>query len=414
MGVNTPASSVVIAGLDHPGDEPYSVAEYKNLVGRAGRLGYAEKGTSYLLATDGRAEHDFWSRYVTGAPEDLTSRFLDQGTDARTLVVRVLVAVQRVGGKGVPSEEIIEFLELSFGVFQAGRSRQGWQWSRSDLQEALSDLREHRLVELDRDDAFHLTDLGRLAGKSATEVGTIIRLVESLSSLRPGEISDPVLITAAQTAVELDQVLFPLNRKSTQKEPQFWPNELRLQGVPGRMLGALGRFASDSHQTTLRAKKAVACLLFVSGREMVEIERILTQFGGAFGGAAGPIRSVAARTCDVLPTTARVAEILHPTLNFEDRVGRLAIRLTFGIPGAVVDLAREAGPELLRGDYCQLVAAGFGDPGSIQTIEDTQLLAYLGGDRRKLAIVRDATTRALERRAQLAIVTNPVLDAYVA
>lgn len=71
MGVNTPASSVIITGLDHPGDEPYSVAEYKNLVGRAGRLGYAEKGASYLLALDVRAEHDLWSRYVTAAPEDL-------------------------------------------------------------------------------------------------------------------------------------------------------------------------------------------------------------------------------------------------------------------------------------------------------------------------------------------------------
>ena len=39
MGVNTPAWSVVIAGLEHP-DSPYSVAEYKNMVGRAGRLGY--------------------------------------------------------------------------------------------------------------------------------------------------------------------------------------------------------------------------------------------------------------------------------------------------------------------------------------------------------------------------------------
>ena len=56
---------------------------------------------------------------------------------------------------------------------------------------------------------------------------------------------------------------------------------------------------------------------------------------------------------DVLPTAARVAEILHPTLNLEDRIGRLAIRLTFGIPGPAVDLAREAGAELLRGDYCR-------------------------------------------------------------
>src|SRR5207247_7196558 len=52
MGVNTPASAVVIVGLEHPGPQgpqPYSVAEYKNLVGRAGRLGYAERGASFLI-----------------------------------------------------------------------------------------------------------------------------------------------------------------------------------------------------------------------------------------------------------------------------------------------------------------------------------------------------------------------------
>jgi helicase len=39
MGVNTPASAVVIVGLEHPSPEgpvAYSVAEYKNIVGRAG------------------------------------------------------------------------------------------------------------------------------------------------------------------------------------------------------------------------------------------------------------------------------------------------------------------------------------------------------------------------------------------
>lgn len=92
MGVNTPAESVVIEGLEHPGQQAYSVAEYKNLVGRAGRLGFATKGTSYLLALDARAEHDYWRRYVTGQPEDLRSRFLDESTDPRSLIVRVLVA----------------------------------------------------------------------------------------------------------------------------------------------------------------------------------------------------------------------------------------------------------------------------------------------------------------------------------
>ena len=91
MGVNTPASAVVIVGLQHPsaeGPQPYSVAEYKNLVGRAGRLGYAERGASYLIATSPREENEYWQRYVSAQPENLASRFL--AADPRTLIIRVL------------------------------------------------------------------------------------------------------------------------------------------------------------------------------------------------------------------------------------------------------------------------------------------------------------------------------------
>ena len=291
------------------GDEDrFSVAEYKNLVGRAGRLGYAEKGTSYLLALDPRTEHYFWNRYITGSPEDLKSRFLDYGTDARSLIVRVLVAATHSAKEGAAGEEIVAFLEGSFGAFQAGRTQEGWQWSRQDLLTALADLEEHQLVQRHGNDKHELTTLGRLAGESTTEAHSIIQLVDALSGLTPDEITDPALITAVQTTLELDQVLLPLNKSSTQKEPQLWPNELRAQGVPGQLLQSLRRAVSDDYTPTMRAKKAVACLLFVSGKPMHEIEANLTQFGGAFGGAAGPVRSVAARTSDLLPVAARVAE----------------------------------------------------------------------------------------------------------
>lgn len=413
MGVNTPASSVIIAGLNHPGDEPYSVAEYKNLVGRAGRLGFAEKGASYLLALDPRAEHDLWSRYVTSEPEDLVSRFLDGTTDPRSLIIRVLVAAQRAAGEGVPSEEIVEFLESSFGAFQARRAHSAWQWSRPDLLSALADLERHGLVQKNATGAYELTKLGRLAGESAAEVGSIVALVDCLGSLQPQEISDPVLIAAAQTTVEVDQLLFPINRKSTQKEPQLWPNELQRQNVPWHVLNALQRGTTEDHQATLRAKKAVACLLFVSGRAMSEIERVLTQFGGAFGGAAGPIRAVAARTCDLMPVAARVAEILHPTLDLGDRVRRLAIRLTYGVPSAAVDLAQFAGADLLRGDYCRLAAAQLCEPEQIDAATDDQILACVDKDRRKLALVRDAAKRVAKRRAEAVAPSAPILEVYV-
>jgi helicase len=205
---------------------------------------------------DWRTEHDFWTRYVRGAPEDLQSRFLDESTDARSLIVRVLVAARRLAGGRVSADEIVRFLEASFGAYQAGRHDEAWRWSRPALIEALGDLERHGLVEVDATGHYELTALGRLTGESATEVASIVRLVDCLGPLRPEEITDPTLIAAVQTTAELDQVHFPMNKKSTQKEPQAWSSELSRQGgVPYSVLQQMGRLVSDAHQATLRAKR---------------------------------------------------------------------------------------------------------------------------------------------------------------
>jgi helicase len=193
-------------------------------------------------------------------------------------------------------------------------------------------------------------------------------------------------------------VLFPINKKSTQKEPQLWQNELANR-ASSRLLSSLFRDVTDQHQPTLRAKKATACLLFISGRPVNEIERLLTQFGGAFGGAAGPIRSIASRTCDLLPVVARIAELLNPTRGLNERVSRLTRRLTHGIPSAACDLAREAGAALLRGDYARLATHNFCEPDWISAASDGELLACLDGDKQKLAMVRKAGMAVAARRA---------------
>ena len=100
----------------HPGDEPYSVAEYKNLVGRAGRLGYAEKGASYLLALASHTEYNFWSRYVTGSPEDLTSRFLDRDTAPCSLIVRVIVAATRTAKEGATIHDTCATMPIALSL----------------------------------------------------------------------------------------------------------------------------------------------------------------------------------------------------------------------------------------------------------------------------------------------------------
>ncbi|MEW5961117.1 MAG: DEAD/DEAH box helicase, partial [Chloroflexota bacterium] len=246
------------------------------------------------------------------------------------------------------------------------------------------------LVELDAGSLYHLTPLGRLAGVSGVEVESLIRVIDAFTGIDPGTLSDPSLIAATQLTVELDQVLFPINRKSTQKEPQTWFNELRQQGVLGTVMRGLSRSVAEQHQPALRAKKAVACLLWISGKPMSEVEDLMTQFGGKFDGAAGPMRSVKSRTCDVLPVVAKVGELLHPNLNLGDRVQRLLFRLELGLPAAAVDLARYARDQLSRGDYLRLIKAGVGKVEALEAAGDEVILACVDGDRAKLAVIRNA------------------------
>lgn len=351
---------------------------------------------------------------MTGAPEDLISRFLDEDTDARSLILRVLVTARSAAREGMTADDIVGFLEASFGAFQAIQRHERWEWSRPELIAALTDLVRHGLIQDLGGHSFQLTALGRLAGESTTEVASIINLVDGIRSLSAAEISDPALITAAQMTVEVDQVLFPMNKKSTQKEPQTWSGELRRQGVPQELLNLLARSAADTHQATLRAKKAVACLLFVSGRALNEIGATLTQFGGGLDGAAGPIRAAAARTCDLLPTASRVAEILNLNLDLSDRVARLTVRLTLGVPAAAVELAQLAGGDLLRGDYRRLVSAGLCEPDAIDAADDRSLLNCVDGDVRKLEIVRRASSEIRRRRERAAAARIPILEPYVA
>jgi len=377
MGVNTPAEAVVIVGLEHPGSQPqpYTVAEYKNIVGRAGRLGMSEHGTSYLLAVTPKEEYDAWERYVCGAPDDLHSRFLAKGTDLRSLIIKVLAAA----------------------AAQAGELNGQWAWNQENLLRALDNLERHDLVERDAEGRYALMPLGRAAAEGGVEVETVTRLVDALRSLAPTAITDAVLVTLAQLTVELDDVLFPLNKRSTEKEPRTWPQQLARQGVPAVLLQHLRRSVRDEHTATLRAKRAVACLLWMSDHPLTVIERALTQFGGGVDGAAGPIRAVRARSCDVLPAVVRVASLLHPGLDLPARQERLLVQLELGLPPGAVDLALLTGDRLARADYLRLLGARLRAVDAIDAGEDEALLACLDENWEKLRVLRRAVRVARER-----------------
>src|SRR4029450_13346000 len=109
----------------------------------------SERGESYLMTVQGMAEHTFWSRYVTGNPEDLVSRFLDEDTDILSLVLRVCAFAQRFYSGGVTAAEVPTSLESEFGAFQQHQRAAGWRWSGDTIEAAIQSLVQPRLLEVD-------------------------------------------------------------------------------------------------------------------------------------------------------------------------------------------------------------------------------------------------------------------------
>jgi len=386
MGINTPAEAVVIAELSHPGREPipYAVAEYKNMIGRAGRLGFSEKGTSYVIARDPRTEYEVWQHYVLGKPEDIRSRLFDADSDPRNLILRTLAAGSQINkGHGLTEEDIIGFIEESFGAFQRRLSVPEWEWDRPRLQAALRDLLGHDFVQADEAGRYVLAPLGRLAGESGIHIDSMIRLVSALRLPFVG-LDDATLIALAQITRELDDVYLPINRKSKNKEPQRWLGEAQREGVPTRLLQIA---AADTVSVTLRAKKTAACLLWMSTWSRQDIEGHLTQHSRDRV-AAGAVSQVCSRTADVLPVVVAVAEILRDT-DLSQQLGDLLLRLELGIPTDIVPLARATGDSLSRAEYLQLRASRVLDPEDVSGMKIEELASHLGGDKDRARQLRE-------------------------
>lgn len=122
-GINTPASTVILAEQEFIGEDgrPFTVAGYKNMAGRAGRLGYNETGKSIILADNAMQRRQLFARYVRGTPEPITSSFTDR--DLRTWIIRLLSQVRAVREADVP-----HLLTSTYGGFSR-RTRRNFSGS---------------------------------------------------------------------------------------------------------------------------------------------------------------------------------------------------------------------------------------------------------------------------------------------
>ncbi|RWA23336.1 hypothetical protein MBRU_00525 [Mycolicibacterium brumae DSM 44177] len=409
MGVNTPAEAVVIVGLTHPGPTPtpYTVAEYKNMVGRAGRLGFSTNGESYLIPNDTLGTANAWRNYVHGDLEPLRSQLVPDG-DPRTLMLRVVAQFHGESGQSVTEDDVIDFLDSSLAAQQA-REGGDQQWTRDQLGYGFDQLVNARLLEADAD-GYRLTSLGRFAGESGVHVDSIIRLSAALNGIDIAGLKSTTIIAAAQLTVEVDGMYMPVNGRRNSPEPQIWTNVLVQQQVDRLPLRALHQTAPDTAAISRRTKKAAAAIFFINGIEMSVLERNLNQHVWNRPAMAGVVRTVADRTRDLLPAVGAVLAELYPDDASEVRalVGRTITRLEFGIPPDLIDIAQlDLGHN--RQQLLALKNAGLTD---LQEVVDADLetLSKVVGGAKAAETLQASCRAAIEQRATTGIDLAPPME----
>jgi hypothetical protein len=161
-----------------------------------------------------------------------------------------------------------------------------------------------------------------------------------------------------------------------------WLGDLQRQGVA---TGILRTGAREFHTPTLRAKKAMACLLWMSGRSRQDIEMTLTQHMRETV-AAGAVNQVRSRTIDLLPVVISVAEIIRD-VDMAERQDDLMLRLDLGIPADLLSIARVIRGRFARTEYLRLRAEGLDTVAAVADIPLEELAKRLGGEEERAEAV---------------------------
>lgn len=370
-GINTPASTVILAEQEFFGEDgrPFTVAEYKNMAGRAGRLGYNERGRAIILADDGVSPEFLLHKYVLADPETLQSSFSPD--ELETWVLRLLAQVTEVR-----CDEVAGLLANTFGGYLAARADPGWHGRTQTLLETLlAEMLQLGLVEEERG-IIRLTLLGQVCGRSSLSFTSAMRLVRMLKA-ESGTTTAERLMLLIQALPECDATYTPLMKRGTAEDK--WAGEVARHC--GRDAAYALQTQSDQNTYRARCKRVMVLHDWIRGVPMESIETTATTNPYQGKIAAGHVRQFADTARFHLRAAFEIANVvLLDRGPSGEEVELLLYQLEFGVPANVVDVLRDLPLPLQRGDSLALAGAGIDSIAKLWTLAITDLTRILGRD----------------------------------
>jgi helicase len=374
-GVNFPFRTIVFPKLTYQyrdDGERLSLSDYRNMSGRAGRLGLHEDGYAILLPTD-TVEITHANRLVLPVNEKLESVLLKLSL-RKTLLS--LVAAQIANSL----DAIDEFFRNTLYWYQTlNNNPKKLSHLQSLCREAVSWLTANKLI-LDEDGFLSITRLGKATAHSGLLPDTAVDFAGMLRSCAAALAADfdshgDGLIYAACSSKEYTSSrpsrYLPFTSGEAYGAIDFW----RARKVPVKV--------DEADLRTAQCAQAIA--LYIGG----EVERRIAHQTGVSSGMIQRLSSDISWVMDGLHLISTVPEI-GCTQPVSNQIDLLARRVRWGVPASTLDLLRVAErhrvPGVGRQRAMALVKRGFHTLQDVLQAGSDQLLDILKSSLRVAAL----------------------------
>ena len=379
FGVNLPASTVFIEAVKWDMDKrtgtaievPLSWAEYENISGRAGRLGFREKfGRSILIATNQFQADLLWRGYVMGEQEQFTPAPGQTGLADRILN---LIASKTC----LSTDELHAFLGLTYLGFQRRGKNAHVSGVAPDLapdeaEQALNVLMKAQLINRGEDGRLEASTLGEVAARKGIRAATAVKLARFFESAQGRDVPELELFYALSLTEDGQKMQIPLSSaehrgRGYESKVGEWIRERGYE--PGDELQKL--LNARMLPTTQEARSAKLSLLllgWINGDELASLENRCQCY-------AGTILSLTDEVSWLVDAAAEIAEVMGWTP--AKQLSELAERARFGVDPSSLELARAHLPSLNREEIKALVSAGFDSPRAVREAPPEVLEPYL-------------------------------------
>jgi ATP-dependent DNA helicase len=356
MGVNLPTDVVVVVDtirfIPNRWDwdrESITVADYKNQVGRAGRLGKREEGLGLLLADNDFEQRQLFDLYCNGAVEPVDSQL--PAAEFDDLVFRVLAA-----DLASTHDELVEFLAATFAFLTFWQHVGGVAEVHEGVRRAVEACLSSRLVG-EEDGKLYVKRSGRVFAGHGVPLHVAVELSILADALREAPLP---LVEIVHRIARCDSLFerrpFTQWNRATRRLEDPRPDLAIEAGElsPEHSLSA-ALVAPVREDREARVLLRTACLLeWIEGTP----ERQLSSRYAGCGHAR--LRSMGQTAAWLADATRRVAAIRDVYEERVEHLRKLALRLRHGLPHELAPLARVNAPGVGRGALMRLLAGDAG------------------------------------------------------